>query len=140
MRCFTSRVARESVDCEYFFFFKQKTAYEMLLCDWSSDVCSSDLLQEVELLFRDGANARGFAAVHGCTNQLDVTSRQCRDDQALLRDARRVLVRACFEAFVQRFLLLEQLELCRQHRDCSLTVICASSGCDAAGNRDDSHH
>src|SRR5881296_4517064 len=29
---------------ESFFFFKQKTAYEMLLCDWSSDVCSSDLL------------------------------------------------------------------------------------------------
>src|SRR5881296_4721043 len=27
----------------FFFFFKQKTAYEMLLCDWSSDVCSSDL-------------------------------------------------------------------------------------------------
>src|SRR5881296_4680866 len=26
-----------------FFFFKQKTAYEVLLCDWSSDVCSSDL-------------------------------------------------------------------------------------------------
>ena len=26
-----------------FFFFKQKTAYEMLYCDWSSDVCSSDL-------------------------------------------------------------------------------------------------
>ena len=24
-------------------FFKQKTAYEMNLCDWSSDVCSSDL-------------------------------------------------------------------------------------------------
>src|SRR3546814_457939 len=26
-----------------FFFFKQKTAYEMRICDWSSDVCSSDL-------------------------------------------------------------------------------------------------
>src|SRR6188508_3762476 len=26
-----------------FFFFKQKTAYEMAQCDWSSDVCSSDL-------------------------------------------------------------------------------------------------
>ena len=26
-----------------FFFFKQKTAYEILTCDWSSDVCSSDL-------------------------------------------------------------------------------------------------
>src|SRR3546814_7937308 len=25
------------------FFFKQKTAYEMRICDWSSDVCSSDL-------------------------------------------------------------------------------------------------
>src|SRR3546814_4039743 len=27
----------------YFFFFKQKTAYDMLISDWSSDVCSSDL-------------------------------------------------------------------------------------------------
>src|SRR3546814_11940618 len=31
------------VDCIYFFFFKQKTAYEMRISDWSSDVCSSDL-------------------------------------------------------------------------------------------------
>src|SRR3546814_1389501 len=29
--------------CCYFFFFKQKTAYEMRISDWSSDVCSSDL-------------------------------------------------------------------------------------------------
>src|SRR3546814_4893275 len=31
--------------CEvvFFFFFKQKTAYEMRISDWSSDVCSSDL-------------------------------------------------------------------------------------------------
>src|SRR3546814_10375149 len=28
----------------YFFFFKQKTAYEMRISDWNSDVCSSDLL------------------------------------------------------------------------------------------------
>src|SRR3546814_7190988 len=28
------------------FFFKQKTAYEMRISDWSSDVCSSDLLHE----------------------------------------------------------------------------------------------
>src|SRR3546814_10193568 len=34
-----------SVDCVVlmFFFFKQKTAYEMRIRDWSSDVCSSDL-------------------------------------------------------------------------------------------------
>src|SRR3546814_4771922 len=29
---------------ECFFFFKQKTAYEMRISDWSSDVCSSDLV------------------------------------------------------------------------------------------------
>src|SRR3546814_2638068 len=31
------------VDYVLFFFFKQKTAYEMRISDWSSDVCSSDL-------------------------------------------------------------------------------------------------
>src|SRR3546814_1085248 len=30
--------------CLFFFFFKQKTAYEIRISDWSSDVCSSDLL------------------------------------------------------------------------------------------------
>src|SRR3546814_9605777 len=29
--------------CVVFFFFKQKTSYEMRISDWSSDVCSSDL-------------------------------------------------------------------------------------------------
>src|SRR3546814_7821444 len=29
----------------FFFFFKQKTAYEMRISDWSSDVCSSDLVR-----------------------------------------------------------------------------------------------
>src|SRR3546814_1687029 len=33
------------VCCVFFcFFFKQKTAYDMRISDWSSDVCSSDLL------------------------------------------------------------------------------------------------
>src|SRR3546814_5846194 len=31
-----------------FFFFKQKTAYEMRISDWSSDVCSSDLQSGLE--------------------------------------------------------------------------------------------
>src|SRR3546814_11742624 len=39
-----------------FFFFKQKTAYEMRISDWSSDVCSSDLLV--------GALHRILPAVH----------------------------------------------------------------------------
>src|SRR3546814_18017662 len=32
--------------CFVVFFFKQKTAYEMRISDWSSDVCSSDLLHD----------------------------------------------------------------------------------------------
>ena len=38
----------------FFFFLKQKTAYEIVDCDWSSDVCSSDLNQ-------------GFHEVYGTT-------------------------------------------------------------------------
>src|SRR3546814_10508410 len=37
--------------CCVFFFFKQKTAYEMRISDWSSDVCSSDLTLEIH--YRD---------------------------------------------------------------------------------------
>src|SRR3546814_1307609 len=32
-----------------FFFFKQETAYELRISDWSSDVCSSDLIHEQEI-------------------------------------------------------------------------------------------
>src|SRR3546814_1477043 len=35
----------------YFFFFKQKTAYEMRISDWSSDVCSSDLMKRVLVVY-----------------------------------------------------------------------------------------
>ena len=34
-----------------FFFFKQKTAYEIVDCDWSSDVCSSDLKLPEDIQF-----------------------------------------------------------------------------------------
>src|SRR3546814_10219153 len=50
-----------------FFFFKQKTAYEMRISDWSSDVCSSDLrparcvTKETSSIFTDG-HARVAAA------------------------------------------------------------------------------
>ena len=36
-----------------FFFFKQKTAYEMCDSDWSSDVCSSDLVAKPRLVLAD---------------------------------------------------------------------------------------
>src|SRR3546814_1084355 len=41
-----------------FFFFKQKTAYEMRISDWSSDVCSSDLLERfIGMLIENHAGA-----------------------------------------------------------------------------------
>src|SRR3546814_5816061 len=41
----------------FFFFFKQKTAYEMRISDWSSDVCSSDLLKSLPRKRDHGADA-----------------------------------------------------------------------------------
>src|SRR3546814_1294249 len=44
----------------YVFFFKQKTAYEMRISDWSSDVCSSDL--EADLVVLNTCHIREKAA------------------------------------------------------------------------------
>src|SRR3546814_5567882 len=58
------------VDFSVLFFVKQKTAYEMRISDWSSDVCSSD---------------RSVAAVHELAGHESVT----REDR---RQAREILV------------------------------------------------
>src|SRR3546814_8868330 len=42
-----------------FFFFKQKTAYEMRISDWSSDVCSSDLWLPDSLTPSDSSSSLG---------------------------------------------------------------------------------
>src|SRR3546814_871195 len=42
-----------------FFFFKQKTAYEMRISDWSSDVCSSDLVDDEQW------NQKPLLGLHG---------------------------------------------------------------------------
>src|SRR3546814_8475183 len=61
-----------------FFFFKQKTAYELRISDWSSDVCSSDLGDAVGV----GA-ARQFGGqgqclrLHGVGADLNRASRRC---------------------------------------------------------------
>src|SRR3546814_7726810 len=41
--CTLGSLQYNSWTCVFFFFFQQKTAYEMRISDWSSDVCSSDL-------------------------------------------------------------------------------------------------
>src|SRR3546814_1257982 len=55
-----------------FFFFKQKTAYEMRISDWSSDVCSSDL------------SATRFPRQAGRSNERVVT---CEDTEMLTSPA-----------------------------------------------------
>src|SRR3546814_4731491 len=49
-----------------FFFFKQKTAYEMRISDWSSDVCSSDLY-----VARYHIQRSGLAAAVGADQAVD---------------------------------------------------------------------
>src|SRR3546814_2975512 len=74
----------------FFFFFKQKTAYEMRISDWSSDVCSSDLA-----VVGQQQQARGVLVepADGGDRRLPPTPalRQQRIDQRSL-----FLVRACY--------------------------------------------
>ena len=54
----------DDVEKEYvyvFFFFKQKTAYEIGTSDWSSDVCSSDLGPEDPMQYLRSLVARAMA-------------------------------------------------------------------------------
>src|SRR3546814_18932005 len=55
-----------------FFFFKQKTAYEMRISDWSSDVCSSDLAgtDNSALL---GSGAIRWSAVYSATGAINTS-------------------------------------------------------------------
>src|SRR3546814_11496286 len=53
-----------------FFFFKQKTAYDMRISDWSSDVCSSDLHDRLRLAAELAARGSG-SAQHIASRELD---------------------------------------------------------------------
>src|SRR3546814_4288626 len=56
----------EKIIMLWFFFFKQKTAYEMRISDWSSDVCSSDLPSNLTQLveFFRGASESTLLQIH----------------------------------------------------------------------------
>src|SRR3546814_8208947 len=80
----------------FYFFFKQKTAYELRISDWSSDVCSSDLLAALAIglerrylvdplpfalgLAEDGANERHISVPRG-VRRLGQAGRQQPIDQ-----------------------------------------------------------
>src|SRR3546814_3885579 len=59
------------VDALLFFFFKQKTAYERRISDWSSDVCSSDLVSKARLAVTFGRNE----IMRDCPNWQAITGR-----------------------------------------------------------------
>src|SRR3546814_8595478 len=76
-----------------FFFFKQKTAYEMRISDWSSDVCSSDLRgqERLERVPVTGTRPTGELVdlvrrqclIHGhhssCTSPFQIGRASCRE-------------------------------------------------------------
>src|SRR3546814_10859986 len=63
----------------WFFFFKQKTAYEMRMSDWSSDVCSSDLLGGI--IGDLGGIERSGIDVHARTRLDDIGDHQPEDQR-----------------------------------------------------------
>src|SRR3546814_5235488 len=86
--------------CWRFFFFKQKTAYEMRISDWSSDVCSSDLLvreghvngwDDPRLPTLAGLRRRGFtpSAIRLFCERLGVSKADSRIDYSILEQALR---------------------------------------------------
>src|SRR3546814_6393843 len=64
--------------CDYlvFFFFKQKTAYEMRISDWTSDVCSSDLGIDIDRLDRQPAGTADQGGAAGRRAEVDRTGAQ----------------------------------------------------------------
>src|SRR3546814_1058910 len=60
----------------FVFFFKQKTAYEMRISDWSSDVCSSDLMLNGNMAPEEIIKSvkKGLYAVNFGGGQVDITS------------------------------------------------------------------
>src|SRR3546814_9789013 len=78
-----------------FLFFKQKTAYEMRISDWSSDVCSSDLAERQQ--HRVGHGAQHRVELLGRADQIDVQPRH--------RQRRR-----------ERQIVVERPEIGRQHQ------------------------
>src|SRR3546814_3115443 len=63
--CYCDPAVCMSICC--FVFFKQSTAYELRISDWSSDVCSSDLAVAEDLV-KTGVSAKGKIAISGRSN------------------------------------------------------------------------
>src|SRR3546814_16509511 len=84
----------------FFCFFKQKTAYEMLISDWSSDVCSSDLAVPAAPI-HSGKNATSPGTMVDCqgpgsaqpTSPTSAAARKTPADRKIVVSGKRVSVR-----------------------------------------------
>src|SRR3546814_3162082 len=102
----------------FFFFFKQKTAYEMRISDWSSDVCSSDLVIDLlglgpgdlrhrrALVRQDGDQSLAFEAAQPLADRRPADPHPCaqlgfRKPLARLKDA----IEDCFTQLAERLRL-----------------------------------
>src|SRR3546814_9480562 len=65
-----------------FFFFKQKTAYEMRISDWSSDVCSSDLAHRVDREVLGRLHARAVVLHFGAVLDAELLQHPAHDAAA----------------------------------------------------------
>src|SRR3546814_5938488 len=83
------------------FFFRQKTAYEMRISDWSSDVCSSDLDHHLlELRFHRTVDAQVGEVARQPSDQLGVehVGRHDEDQHAtVLQQRQRALIEQLFQ-------------------------------------------
>src|SRR3546814_4114041 len=69
------------------FFFKQKTAYEMRISDWSSDVCSSDLHMVIPLFVGRSKSIKALeAAMEGGKSIMLVAQKNASKDEPTADD------------------------------------------------------
>src|SRR3546814_1932444 len=72
----------------WFFFFKQKTAYEMRISDWSSDVCSSDLMPtpatRTRISFPPGSGRSNGSMAKGACAWRRIAALACMSSSLLL--------------------------------------------------------
>src|SRR3546814_2034259 len=71
-----------------FFFFKQKTAYEMRISDWSSDVCSSDLMSREDI-------REAFGYPKGMTGATEDVNKAVADANERMRSEERRVGKEC---------------------------------------------
>src|SRR3546814_3497219 len=90
-------------------FFKQKTAYEMRISDWSSDVCSSDLKNY-------GTHDGGRAKLRGCYHVGCCGPRMCRISLSIQSSTLRLIstgARPCVSRSEERRVGKECVSTCR---------------------------